>query len=98
MKRNMAEMVEADGVVCSGEILQREAYSYGRWHSRWACISGNTMFICMEEGGAVTCALPLKGGHIDKYPVNCNRDEGIKEVRVVGGVRGEGCEGARREG
>lgn len=94
----MAEMVEADGVVCSGEILQREAYSYGRWHSRWACISGNTMFICMEEGGAVTCALPLKGGHIDKYPVNCNRDEGIKEVRVVGGVRGEGCEGARREG
>ena len=42
----MAEMVEADGVVCSGEILQREAYSYGRWHSRWACISGNTMFIC----------------------------------------------------
>jgi hypothetical protein len=73
LKRNCAAILEEEGVVYQGKILQREAYAYGRWYSRFAVVSKNTMFMFVEEGGACICALPLLGGKVDKYPLNCDR-------------------------
>ncbi|GMI04184.1 hypothetical protein TrRE_jg10341 [Triparma retinervis] len=75
LKGAAAQIMESEGVTCSGEILQREAYSYGRWYKRWAAITETALFIFMEEGGQCFCAIPLRGAHLDKYIVNANRDE-----------------------
>ena len=41
-------------------------------------IVDGVFYILMEQGGAVVSALPLKGGNVDKYPVNVDREDGIK--------------------
>ena len=73
-KRNAATLVVEDEAVFKGKILQREAYAYGRWYQRFAVVSKNDFFVFVEEGGACICALPLKGGKVDKYPLNCDRE------------------------
>ena len=75
LKGSAEQVMEEDGVICSGEILEREAYSYGRWYSRWAAVTSTAMFVFVEEGGRCFCAIPLKGAHLDKYIVNANREE-----------------------
>jgi len=74
LKRNAAGIIEREGVVFAGGILQREAYAYGRWYSRYAVVSKDNVFVFTEEGGNCICALPLLGGKVDKYPLNCDRD------------------------
>jgi hypothetical protein len=74
LKRNVATIMENEGVIFQGKILQREAYSYGRWYSRYAVVSKNNVFVFVEEGGACICAIPLVGGKVDKYPLNADRN------------------------
>ncbi|GMH64314.1 hypothetical protein TrST_g3638 [Triparma strigata] len=80
LKRGLAQKLEEEGVEVAfeGGILQREAYSFGRWMQRFAMIVDGVFYILMEQGGAVVSALPLKGGNVDKYPVNVDREDGIK--------------------
>ena len=69
LKGAAAQILGDEEVTMSGEILQREAYSYGRWYKRWAAVTETALFIFMEEGGQSFCTIPLRGAHLDKYIV-----------------------------
>ena len=70
LKRNVQKSIETNGFSYAGPLLQREAYAYGRWYSRYALVTKNTFHVFLEEGGQCILSIPLKGAKVDNNPLN----------------------------